>query len=86
MIEYVLLAKFDPIIFLMIVYDSFPIALDQKICARVSISDGKMLIHIYMYVHGEGAHESLGALLIESSLFWMCKSHQVCIGRAISCL
>jgi hypothetical protein len=25
-------------------------------------------------------------LLIESSLFWMCKSHQVCIGRAISCL
>lgn len=31
MIEYVLLAKFDPIIFVMIVYDSFPIALDEKI-------------------------------------------------------
>jgi hypothetical protein len=55
----------------MIVYDSFPIALDEKICARVSIQMARCLyIYIYIYVHGEGVHESLG------SLFWMCKSHK----------
>lgn len=83
MIEYVLLAKFDPIIFLMIVYDSFPIALDEKICAWVSFRWQDAYIYWFM---GKGFMNHWVHSWLNLSFFWMCKSHQICIGRAISCL